>query len=702
LRKELGKMGELKGVKISSQDITKMYFDMESRLRAARTMETRLLQIIKEGKGEIKQLLEAERELGTWRTKIEELEGEIRYYSNLASLSTLTITLSEKEIRAAAGLTEKERVQAGVEVEDVDKAYQQVLTAIVEAKGRVTKSELKQLSAGQFSASLNFEVAPEAAGPIRDRLRQLGRVARLEIDRVQQADGTLPSDAKLKHGDTVFLVQLYNLANIAPRETATLQLAVADVPNAYQNLRDEVAKTTGGRVLVAQLNEQDKQNITAQFDFEVKRTEEGKIRAAIAAAGEVVSRQVVRSPESDSVTDVKVLYRTTLLASSRLRPRETATFQIAVADVSLAYQALRDAVGKTPSRVINAQFDEQDKQNASAQFDFEVKRGEEAAVRAALDAAGEVVSRQVTRAPEADGLTDSKILYRATLLGANRLRSRDTATVQVAVLDVPPAYQALREAIGKANGRILAAQIDEHDKQNITAQVDFEVKRADELAMRAALDAAGEVIARQVTRATEGDGVTDTKVTYRVALLPANRLKPRETMTLAVEVAEVEQTAFAFGSHVAEVKGRQVDARINREPSGKVTAHLIYDVPLAAAPGLAAQFRSAGTVRVQQSARDPLAPDGKYATARLDVSLTSADQIVAADAGVWPQVRRGLTYSASVLLTSITWVVFGLCVVLPWALLGYGGYRTVRWMARPTSTSTPPAPPTAPPSPTVA
>ena len=73
-------------------------------------------------------------------TKIEEFEGELRYYANLASLSTLTITSTEKEIRAAAGLTENERVQAGVEVEDVDKAYQQVLAAVVEAKGRSRRS----------------------------------------------------------------------------------------------------------------------------------------------------------------------------------------------------------------------------------------------------------------------------------------------------------------------------------------------------------------------------------------------------------------------------------------------------------------------------------------------------------------------------------------------------------------------------------
>ncbi|WP_162669610.1 DUF4349 domain-containing protein [Gemmata massiliana] len=51
-------------MRLTSQDVTKAYTDTESRLRGARTMEQRLLQIIKEGKGEIKQLLEAERELG--------------------------------------------------------------------------------------------------------------------------------------------------------------------------------------------------------------------------------------------------------------------------------------------------------------------------------------------------------------------------------------------------------------------------------------------------------------------------------------------------------------------------------------------------------------------------------------------------------------------------------------------------------------
>ena len=102
--------------------------------------------------------------------------------------STLTIGLTEKEIRVAAAVTERERVQAGIEVDDVDEALRKALQAIAEFKGRVTKSELKQHSAGQFTALLHFEVKHEDAGPMRDRLKQIGDMVRLEIDRVQEAE----------------------------------------------------------------------------------------------------------------------------------------------------------------------------------------------------------------------------------------------------------------------------------------------------------------------------------------------------------------------------------------------------------------------------------------------------------------------------------------------------------------------------------
>ena len=72
----------------------------------------------------------------------------------------------------------------------------------------------------------------------------------------------------------------------------------------------------------------------------------------------------------------------------------------------------------------------------------------------------------------------------------------------------------------------------------------------------------------------------------------------------------------------------------------------------------------------------------RFATARIHVTLSNEERIVAADEGLWPQVRKGLAHSATFLLWSVSWIVFGLCVVLPWAVVGYVGYRLVRWLFR--------------------
>jgi hypothetical protein len=468
LRKELGKGGELKSLRVGSQDITKQYTDLESRLRAARTMEERLLQIIKAGKGEIKDLLQAEKELGVWRTRIEEIEGELRYYASQVALSTLTISLYEREIRSPYGVIETERVQMGVEVEDVDKAQQAVLAAVADAKGRVTKSELKQQAVGQFIALLHFEVAPEAAGPLRDRLRQIGTVTRLDIDRLQQTEGGSgrPQDGRTKRNDTQFLVSLYNA--VTPRETVVLQ---------------------------------------------------------------------------------------------------------------------------------------------------------------------------------------------------------------VAARDVPAAYRSLQQAVTQAHGRVLNAQLNEQDRQNVTGQLDFDIRRADEPAINTALGAGGEIFSRNATRAAEAENVSDARVRLQVSLISLARVPPRETVVLAVEVRDVDQTAANFSAQVSESRGRTAESHMSHERSGRVTAKLVYDVPLSAAATLVERFKGAGTVRVQQSSRNLQVPEGPLAVARIDVTLSNAELIVPSDEGLWPQVRRGLWASFVALSWSVTVVIVGVCFVLPWALIGYAVYR---------------------------
>jgi hypothetical protein len=472
LRKEITKAGELKSQRIGSQDITKQYTDLESRLRAARTMEERLLKIIRDGKGEIKDLVAAEKELGVWRTRVEEIEGELRYYNNMVSLSTLTVNLTEKSISSAAAIDERERVQAGIEVEDVDLALREALKTVTEARGRITKSELKQQSAGRFSAVLNFEVDPDQAGPVRDRLRQLGNMVRLEIDRVQTAEGggTAPKDGKVRRGPTQFFVSLYNLANVSPRETQTLKLAASDVP---------------------------------------------------------------------------------------------------------------------------------------------------------------------------------------------------------------AAFRTLREAVGKVKGHVVNAQLNEQDKQNVTAQLDFDVRRVDEGAVQNALGGAGEVLSRHVGRAAEGENVSDAKVLFKVELIPITAITPREVTTLTLEVADVEAAVTLLNAQVKEVEGRTVDEKGGQERNGRTTARVIVDVPLGAKPGLVEKLKSAGVVRGQFVTRNPQAPGGKLAVARLDVTLSN-DILVPRDEGLWSQIRNGLSFSLRGLSLSVSWLIVGVLFLLPWAILVYA----VVWLFR--------------------
>jgi hypothetical protein len=479
LRAELGKTGELKSQRIGSQDVTKQYTDVESRLRGARAMEQRFLEIIKTGKGDIKDLVAAENALGVWRTKIEEMEGEVRYYNSQVGLSTLTITLYEKEIQAPAALVVTERLKMQLEVDDVEKAQKAALAAVAEAKGRVTKSELKQHAAGQLEAVLYFEVSPAAADKVKDRLKGLGVVTHQDVDRSQQTQGARSPnlDIKTKQNDVKFEVGMYNVANVQPREVLVIQLASLDVPASFRKLQ-EAAAAAKSQVRTAQLNEQDKLNVSAQFDFDVLTADKKTIDEALALAGKVISRHT--------------------------------------------------------------------------------------------------------------------------------------------------------------------------------------------------------------TQAAPGEAATSRKVGYRLALRNVAALPSRERVSLGIEVKDVDQTAADILEMVKSRQGHLAGAQMNHERTGRVSAILVFDVPLSVKEELVRQLKTAGIVRLQTATRNPQVPDNDLATAHIDVTLTSAGPIVPSDEGLWQQIRTSLFYSFRLLSWSLMFVILGLSVLLPWLLLIWGGYKLVtRWRRRP-------------------
>jgi hypothetical protein len=78
--------------RISGQDVSEEYLDVEARIRTQKALEAQFLEIMKQAR-KVEDALEVQRELADVRTGIESLEGRRRFLENQAALSTITTTL---------------------------------------------------------------------------------------------------------------------------------------------------------------------------------------------------------------------------------------------------------------------------------------------------------------------------------------------------------------------------------------------------------------------------------------------------------------------------------------------------------------------------------------------------------------------------------------------------------------------------------
>jgi hypothetical protein len=79
--------------KVTGQDVTEEYVDLEARVRAERALEEQYLSILREAKT-IPDILAVQQKLGEVRTEIERAEGRRRLLENETSLSTITVHLA--------------------------------------------------------------------------------------------------------------------------------------------------------------------------------------------------------------------------------------------------------------------------------------------------------------------------------------------------------------------------------------------------------------------------------------------------------------------------------------------------------------------------------------------------------------------------------------------------------------------------------
>lgn len=346
LRTILEKAGELKSQRIGTQDVTRQFNDTESELKAARLVEKRLLQIIETGKGEVKDLIAAERELGTWRTKIEKMEGEIRYLANQVALSTLTINLVEKSIQTAAGMVVSEKVLMRVEVEEVAKAKDAAVKAVEDLKGRLVKADFKQEKGGQLEAIVHAEIPPDKKDAFRDAMKKLGIISEHEEAQSQKAEGGTKSASGIKRRteDVLFEITLNNIVGINPRHAVVLVLATNDVAANYKKLEDAI-KAAQGRVQEGKLNDPDKQRITAVLRFDVPTEQKAALDKLIAEFGPVLKRNAEEASAKEKTTEQRYGFAVYLHSVATIPPREKIVMKVIdVKDVKATADRLVDFV----------------------------------------------------------------------------------------------------------------------------------------------------------------------------------------------------------------------------------------------------------------------------------------------------------------------------------------------------------------------
>ena len=191
----LGKLrgiGDLKNQALTTEDVTKAYFDTESRLKNARLMEQRLIEILKTKSKDVADLLEVEKELGRVREQIETMQGELKFMDSQVAFATVTITLAEKNMNLPAAFLLKEKAQLSLYATEVEKTYNDI-KALASPKVQITTAQIDRDNTGRVSARLSLLLAPEESEAVIAKIKGMARVENFQVhDRTRLAGRRRP------------------------------------------------------------------------------------------------------------------------------------------------------------------------------------------------------------------------------------------------------------------------------------------------------------------------------------------------------------------------------------------------------------------------------------------------------------------------------------------------------------------------------
>ena len=247
-------LGELNNQTVGTEDVTKAYFDTDARLKNARVMEQRLIDMLKTKTGKVSDLLQVEKELGRVREDIEKMQGELKYWDSQVQFATVTISLAEKDMEQPAAFLIKERSQLALYSPDVDKIYNDIKALASSDGGRIqiTNAQLNRDYSGRVSATISMLIAPGESDAVITRIKSLGRVENFQTHTERIAQGGSPAaegseNARTKRDKVELNITISREEQEQAFQQTSLRIRTSSVEEKAKDLRT-VAEKQGGRV----------------------------------------------------------------------------------------------------------------------------------------------------------------------------------------------------------------------------------------------------------------------------------------------------------------------------------------------------------------------------------------------------------------------------------------------------------------------
>jgi len=249
-------LGTIRHQNIGSEDVTKAYVDLESRLASKQILAARLSKLLAEGKGTVKELMEVEVQLGSTNEAIESLKGEIKYYDNRIGLSTITLQIAEKDLGQPFEYVQTLSANLALTVRDPDDAYAKAQKEIVDAGGQVVDSKMNRQNDGSSTGTIRGRVDAEQFQALREALKKLGVATNDTVNQQKTAhggqEGTPKVDAPLRKEQAILDISVTS-PPIFVTKRSQLLVETSEVESAYTNSRKAV-EGAGGKIVDGSLS----------------------------------------------------------------------------------------------------------------------------------------------------------------------------------------------------------------------------------------------------------------------------------------------------------------------------------------------------------------------------------------------------------------------------------------------------------------